>query len=158
MSNTRILNAMATLVTTETNIVQVAIQKGISIDATPAGTPQFPALQLNAPDTHGQRAAIGPGGPYEPIVQVHIAYVNKATSSTQTWEELLEAADATLDQVLANVLSNGALTVDGTDNCVEMTGWDKHLDRVPGDIGFGFPVVTGYLIIAVKDFWVRFTP
>lgn len=158
MSTANILNAMQTLVAEGTNIVQVAVQKGISIEATAAGTLQFPALQLNASDTRGVRAAIGPIGPYAPVVPVHIAYVNNASSSTETWEQLVVAMDATLDQVLANVLSNGTLNVGGVDNCREMLSWDKHIDRVPSDIGFGFPVVTGYLIITVEDFWVSFVP
>lgn len=158
MSAAAIMNAIATIGTTGTTIAQVQIEKGISLDAQPDSTPAFPALQINCPDVRGERKGIGPQGPYEPILMIHLLYIDRAEASDRPYETALADADATLDQVLTNVFGNIKLSTGGVDHCMEVgPSYRKHLDKVPTDIGLGFPTINGYLVIEVKDFWVQFT-
>lgn len=137
-----VLTALQTILPTGTTIATVIVKKGF----TALGS-VFPVLVLDVAQANRRTVELQAK---QAFFTVQCIYFDVWVSSTRSLEQAQQDAMDALNNAAVNVENNQTLTVAGTDNCLRAGGnMQVQIDGAVHDMGLGFPMVTGRLLIDV---------
>jgi hypothetical protein len=148
MSAAGAMVALQTILPTSTTIATAVVQKGLD-----TAVATFPAIIINCPTARQDVRTIGAGTPTQWTHHIHVLYLDRWESSSRDLEGVMVDADTALDQMVSNARANPTLLTSSTPHCAALGVIEKKLDGPVHDEGLGFPLVSGQLVLEVKDFW-----